>query len=172
MYSQTIQEGKYCKILREIFILAYTKYYLIYNLDVYHGKKETFLFAHSCIRGFPITHKAVTNTILRSGIDNYEHGSRNIFMDNIYGSTIFSSTMAYSLNIHTVGTFKYDRKGFDSEALNLDNNCECGTFIIQYDRRLGMVITRWKDSIIIQTVSKVISKGAGIESCMKGDETV
>ena len=93
-------------------------------------------------------------------------------MDNIYGSTIFSSTMASSLNIHTVGIFIYDRKGFDSEALNLDNNCECGTFIIQYDRRLGMVITRWKDSIIIQTVSKVISKGAGIESCMKGDETV
>ena len=59
--------------------------------------------------------------------------------------------MVSSWIISAVGTYKSDRKDFDSNALNLYNNCECGTFAIFCDGKLGMVI-----SINIQTLSIAI----------------
>jgi len=54
----------------------------------------------------------------------------------------------------------YDRKGFASKDLVLDKNLKRGSFAREVDNRLGMVITRWKDSNkVLQTVNTVMIKG-------------
>ena len=99
-----------------------------------------------------------------------KHVPRHIFTDNRYGSPQLFSIMASSWNIDVVGTCKANIKGFDSDILNLDKSCERGTIIILCDRRLGIVITRWKDYIIFQTVSIVMFNGAGIVTYRKGSD--
>ena len=111
---------------------------------------------------FSIIQKAVANTILISGIGNYEHGYICVFTDNIYGYPQLFSIMAYYWNIFAVVTCKYNRNIVDSDTLKLENNCKNWTVILLCDRRLGMVITWWKDYIIVQTFSTVTFKGAGI----------
>ena len=61
-----------------------------------------------------------------------------------------------------VGTCKANRKGFASDKLPMDNKADRGTFTRLVDKRLGMVITRWKDSRVLQIVSTVMKKGSNI----------
>ena len=49
--------------------------------------------------------------------------------------------------------------GFDSEALNIDNKVERLYFIWLADKRLDMVIGRFKGFIFLYTVSTVIKLG-------------
>ena len=71
-----------------------------------------------------------------------------------------------------MGTFKYDIKVFVIYVLNLYTNCDHGNCIRFRDRRLGMVITQWERSRIIQTVSTATQKYAGIMIYRKGDDMV
>ena len=43
----------------------------------------------------------------------------------------------------------------------MNSSCERGTFKRLVDKRLGMVITRWKDSKMVQTASTIMEKGIG-----------
>ena len=99
-----------------------------------------------------------------------KHVPRHIFTDNRYGSPQLFAIMAYSWNIHAVGTCKANIKGFDSEELNPDNNCEHGTFIILCDRIMGLFIMWCKDCIVLHTVSTFMLKSDGIINCSKGSE--
>ena len=44
----------------------------------------------------------------------------------------------------------------------MDKNYERGSYVRLVDKRLGMVITRWKDSRTLQVVSTVIKNGVGV----------
>ena len=66
----------------DFFILADSKYYFIFHLDVYQGRNKANIDIAPMIDTFPTTQKAVANAIIKSGINNDIHGCRHIFMDN------------------------------------------------------------------------------------------
>ena len=45
---------------------------------------------------------------------------------------------------------------FDCYSLNLDKNCESGTFVGLLDNRLGIVITKWEGYIFLQNFSTLM----------------
>ena len=50
------------------FVMADTKYYFIYHLDVYQGANKSNIDIDASITSLPTTQKAVANAILKSGI--------------------------------------------------------------------------------------------------------
>ena len=50
----------------------------------------------------------------------------------------------------------------------MDKSCERGTFVRKVGSRLGMVMTRWKDSKILQIISTVMEPGIGEVSRRQG----
>ena len=145
----------------DFFIMADAKHYFIYHLDVYQGKNKANIDIDPTLHNLPTTQKAVANAIVKSGIANDINGSRHIFMDNRYAAPQLFALMQTNYNVRGVGTCKANRKGFDSKALEIDNKSDRGTFKRMVDDRLGMVITRWKDSRTLQVVSTVMKKGIG-----------
>ena len=145
----------------DFFIMADAKHYFLYHLDVYQGKNRANIDIDSTLHNLPTTQKAVANAIVKSGIANDPDGVRYIFMDNRYAAPQLFGLMQTNYNIKGVGTCKANRKGFDSERLKLANNVARGTFKRLVDNRLGMVITRWKDSRALQVVSTIMAKGIG-----------
>ena len=108
----------------------------------------------------PSTQTAVATNILKSGIDNNPHGCAYLFLVNIYYAPQLLAMMKRSWNIRGAGAYKTNRKGFDSDELKLDKNSERGSFVRLCYRRLAMIITRWKDSMILRILSTVLKKGA------------
>lgn len=143
----------------DFFILADASFYFIYHLDVYQGKNINNIDVHEQAAKLPTTQKAVANAILKSEINNDPNGSRHIFMDNRYTAPQLLALMLTNWNLRGVGTCRANRKGFASKELELDKSSTRGSFVRKVDKRLGMVITRWKDSKILQTVSTVMCKG-------------
>ena len=158
---QMYNKDKPAKFRVDFFILADAKYYFISHLDVYQGANDRNVDVMPSVKHLPTTQKAVANAILQSGIDNDVDGCRHIYMDNRYAAPQLLALMISSWNIRGVGTCKASRIGFDSEALAIDKKAERGSFLRLVDPRLGMVITRWRDSKDLQTVSTVMVKGIG-----------
>ena len=157
MYNKD-KPAKFCV---DFFILADAKYYFISHLDVYQGANDRNVDVMPSVKNLPTTQKAVANAILQSGIDNDVDGCRHIYMDNRYAAPQLLALMISSWNIRGVGTCKANRLGFDSEALKINKKAERCSFLRLVDRRLGMAITRWRDSKDLQTVSTVMVKGIG-----------
>ena len=128
-------------------------------MNVYQGKNKANIDIHPSVQQLPTTQKAVANAILKSQIDNDKDGCRYLFMDNRYAAPQLLALMLTNYNIRAVGTCKANRVGFESKELFVPRNASRGTYIRLVDKRLGMVISRWKDSKILQTVSTVMKKG-------------
>eukprot|EP00957_Ditylum_brightwellii_P096942 7382421-Ditylum_brightwellii.AAC.1 len=62
-------------------------------------------------------------------------------------------------NLLAAATCRANRKGFPSDALDFAKDAERGDFICKVDPWLGMVVTPWKDSKVLQTISTVMEKG-------------
>eukprot|EP00957_Ditylum_brightwellii_P062471 4741074-Ditylum_brightwellii.AAC.1 len=62
-------------------------------------------------------------------------------------------------NILAAVTCRANRKGFPSDELDLNNNARCGEYVRKVDPCLGMVVTRWKDLRVLQTIINVMLKG-------------
>jgi len=115
---------------------------------------------HKNVAKLPTTQKAVANAIVKSEINNDPNGSRHIFMDNWYTTLQLLALMLTNWNLRGVGICRANRKGFASKDLVLDKNSKRGSFVRKVEKKLGMVITRWKDhSKVLQTVSTVMIKG-------------
>ena len=155
-------KDKPAKYRVDFFILADSRDYFIYHLDVYQGKNKANIDIHPSVKHLPTTQKAVANAILKSQIDNDTDGCRYLFMDNRYAAPQLLALMLTNYNIRAVGTCKANRVGFDSAKLPVANNATRGTYARVVDKRLGMVISRWKDSKVLQTVSTVMQKGEQI----------
>ena len=155
-------KDKPAKYRVDFFILADATHYFIYHLDVYQGKNLANIDIDPLIRHLPTTQKAVANAILKSQINNDKDGCRYIMMDNRYAAPQLLAIMLSNYNIRGVGTCKASRTGYDSERLQLPKNAERGTFKRLIDPRLGMIITRWRDSKTLQTVSTVMKHGKSI----------
>ena len=144
------------------FVMADTKYYFIYHLDIYQGANKSNIDIDASITKLPTTQKAVANAILKGGIANDPDGSRHMFMDNRYTAPQLLALMETNYNIRGCGTCRANRKAFDSDRLKLNSSCERGIFKRLVDKRLGMVITRWKDSKVLQVISTTMKKGIGM----------
>ena len=143
----------------DFFILADAKYYFIYHLDVYQGKNRNNIDVHEEAKKLPTTQKAVANAILKSEIANDPHGSRHLYMDNRYTAPQLLALMVTNWNLRGVGTCKANRKGFASHKLPIEKSAERGTHVRLVDKQLGLVITRCKDSKVLQTISTIMEKG-------------
>ena len=104
----------------------------------------------------------MANAILKSGIDNDKDGCRYLFMDNRYAAPQLLALMLTNYNIRAVGTCKANRVEFASEELKIPSNAKRGHYARLVDKRLGMVITRWKDYTNLQTVSTVMKSGCEV----------
>ena len=153
-------KDKPAKYRVDFFILADARDYFICHLDVYQGKNKVNIDIHPSVKYLPTTQKAVANSILKSGIDNDEYGYIYLFMDNRYAAPQLFALMLTNYNIRAVRTCKANCTGFESEALQLPKNAERGHHKRLVDKRLGMVITRWRDSKNLQTVSIVMKSGS------------
>ena len=153
-------KDKPAKYRVDFFILADSRDYFIYHLDVYQGKNTANIDIHPSVRRLPTTQKAVANAILKSKINNDKDGCRYLFMDNRYAAPQLFALMLTNYNIRGVGTCKANRLGFESEQLQLKKDARRGSYMRLHDKRLGMIITRWKDSKNLQTVSTVMKHGA------------
>ena len=80
--------------------------------------------------------------------------------------------MLTNWNLREVGTCKVNRKGFASNNLPLHNKAQRGSFVRLVDKRLGMVITRWKDSKIVQKVRSKITKGLTLVQRRTGSKVI
>ena len=156
----------------DFFIMADAAYHFIYHLDVYQGKNKANIDIDSTLRKLPTTQKAVANAIVKTKIANDKDGSRHIYMDNRYASPQLLALMLTNYNVRGVGTCKANRIGFDSDSIQISKSCDRGTFARKVDPRLGMVITRWKDSKILQTVSTVMKSGVSEVSRRTGATVV
>lgn len=73
-------------------------------------------------------------------------GSKDIFMDNRYTCPELLVLMISKYDMHGVGIYKANRKGFASNKLPMDKQADRCTFTILVDKRLGMMTTRWENS--------------------------
>ena len=156
----------------DFFILADSKHYFIFHLDVYQGKNKANIDIAPMVATLPTTQKAVANAIIKSRIDNDVDGCRYIFMDNRYAAPQLLALMSKEWNIRGVGTCKANRKGFPTKELALSDASDRGSFVRLVDKRLGMVATRWKDSRILQTVSTVMKSGIDEVARRIGSEVI
>ena len=156
----------------DFFILSDAKYYFIYHLDVYQGKISNNIDVHKDSRKLPTTQRAVANTILKSEIVNDPNGSRHLFMDYQYCAPQLMALILTNWNLRGVGRCKANRKGFALNNLSLHNKAQRGSFVRLVDRRLGIVITRWKDSQIVQTVSTIMTKGLTLVQRRNGPKVI
>ena len=152
-------KDKPAKYRVDFFILSDSRDYFIYHLDVYQGKNVANIDIHPSVRRLPTTQKAVANAILKSKINNDKDGCRYLFMDNRYAAPQLFALMLTNYNIRGVGTCKANRLGFESDQLQLKRDAPRGSYERLHDKRLGMIITRWKDSKNLQTVSTVMKHG-------------
>ena len=106
------------------FILVGAKYCSIYHIDVCQGKNTSNTDIHISLNNLPTTQKDVANDIIKSGIENYPHGYRHIYMGNQYDSIQLCALMKINYDLRAVGTFISNRKGIDSEHLLLDKNLD------------------------------------------------
>ena len=99
-------KDKVDKFRVDFFILADSKHYFIYHLDVYQGRNKANIHINYLVKDLPTTQKAVANAILKSGINNDVDGCRYIFMDNRYAAPQLLAMMATTWNIRGVGICK------------------------------------------------------------------
>ena len=71
-------------------------------------------------------------------------------------SFIATCKIKKNYDLKGVGTCKVNIIGFVSNLLKIDKKCASGSYTRLVDKRIGMVITRLKDSQIIQVVSTVM----------------
>lgn len=133
----------------------------MYHLDVYQGQNKANIDIDRHLYHLP-TQKCVANAIIKSGIANDPDGCRYMYMDNRYVAPQLLALLTTSYNVMGVGTCKVNRKGFDSDKIQMDKNCDRGSYVQLVEKRLGMVITRWKDGRILQVVSTVMKSGVGV----------
>ena len=76
-------------------------------------------------------------------------------MDNRYASPQLFALMLTNYNVKGIGTCKANKIGFGSDSIQLIKSCDRGAFSSKLDPRLGMIIIRWTDSKILQTVGTV-----------------
>ncbi len=126
---------------------------------MYQGKNRANTDIHPSVRQLPTTQKAVANAILKSQIDNDKDGCRYLFMDNRYAAPQLLALMLTNNNIRAVGTWKANHVGFESTELFVPRNASRATYVRLVDKILDMVISRWKDSKILQKISSVMKKG-------------
>eukprot|EP00957_Ditylum_brightwellii_P091677 6980906-Ditylum_brightwellii.AAC.1 len=146
----------------DFFILANAEHYFIYHLDCYQGKNRANIDIDPTIKRLPTTQKDVANAILISDIANDPNGCKLLYMDNCYAAPQLFAIMVTTWNIRVVGICKSNRKGFHLDTLKMDNVSDRGDFLRLVDDRVGMVITPWKGSKVLQAISTVMEHGTTI----------
>ena len=169
---QKCSKHELCKHRVYFLIIADATHYFIFHLDVHQGKNKANIGISPTLHMIPTIQKVVNNAIVKSQIANDKDGSRHVCKDNRNAAPRLFSTMLTNCNLRGSRTRKANRVGHDSENLQLSKSSDRGTFIHKVDKRLGMVMSRWKDSKSLQNVSTVMKGGIGKVSRRNGAKTL
>eukprot|EP00957_Ditylum_brightwellii_P167784 12772645-Ditylum_brightwellii.AAC.1 len=154
--ARQYDEDKPDKLRVDFFVQADCRDLFIYHLDAYQGNKKANTDIDHTVRNLSTIQKAVANAIIKLGIANDPDRCRYFYMGSHYITPELFAMMTSTWNIQGVGTYKANRTGFASDELQLDKHTKQGDYIYLVDDHIGMVITRWKDSKTLQTVSTIM----------------
>eukprot|EP00957_Ditylum_brightwellii_P123688 9429543-Ditylum_brightwellii.AAC.1 len=73
-------------------------------------------------------------------------------------------------NLLPVPSFRANQKGFMSVDLELNEHVQHREYVCKVDPRFGMIVTRWKDSIVFQLITTVMEKGTTTVQWQTGQE--
>ena len=95
-----------------LFIMEYSKQYLIYNFYVYQVYNWVNVDVHTMARGLPTTPKGTANDKVKIQNLNDSKGRRWMFLENKYAYPQLLAIMNSKWNIKAVKTWKQNRIGF------------------------------------------------------------
>eukprot|EP00957_Ditylum_brightwellii_P123275 9399205-Ditylum_brightwellii.AAC.1 len=90
---------------------------------------------------------------------NDSHGIQCLFFDSRYDVPQLLGGMQMVWNLLATATCRANRKVFPYDDLELNKNVQHAEYVCKLDPCIGMVVTRWKDSRVIQTIIIVMVKG-------------
>ena len=145
-------KDKPAKYRVDFFILSDSKYFFVYHLDPYQGKNSQDINVHERCKDFPTTQKVVLNSIISSDLRCSTEGTRVVAMDNRYGAPKLAITLE-DWNILSVATIRKNRKGWDSNVMNLAKSSERGSMLVKYDAANRLLAVQWNDNKVVSFVS-------------------
>ena len=123
----------------------------IYHLDVHIIQEAWHL---------PTTQKAVVNAVVSSGINNDPDGMREIYMDNRYTAPELFVLLREKYQILACGTIRSNRKGWDSNIMNLKKSSPCGTSLVKYNPTNKILFGQWNDNKVVSFISTLGISGS------------
>jgi Transposase IS4 len=106
----------------------------------------------------PTTQMAVLNAVLSTNMHNEVHGARHIALDNRYQCPELATTLRQRFKILSSGTCRKNRKGWNSDLMNLDKKCPRGTYKFVVDKDNKVMCCQWVDSRVVNAVvSSILS---------------
>ena len=140
----------------DFFILACSRMYFIFHIDVYLGKNGSFINVHEEARPFPTTQRVMINAILQSKIANSPDGWRCVWMDSRYSSPLSFQMCKESFKVLCGGTVRMNRKGWDKDTMNLSKSSARGTTLMKYDKVLEQVAIQWNDNKVVSFITTMV----------------
>ena len=135
-YVQQYNKDNLKKIRIGFFVLADSKYYFVWHLDVYQGNNAGNIDIHHRAKQLPTTMKAVNNSALAANIANDYCGTRKLFFDKRYAFTELFVVLFEEMNLIGGGTCRKNRIGFSGnyEWLTFPIGAERGAYGRLYNR--------------------------------------
>ena len=154
----------------DFFILADSSSYAVLHMDVYQGRNSTNAFVDERAAELPTTQKAVLNAIYQCCLDTETGGYRHLAMDNRYQCPEIAVILRDLCNIHSTGTTRRNRKGFDNTLMNLPKVGPRGDHIIIYDKINKLIVCQWRDSKVVSCVSTILDSTESVVDRRVGKE--
>ncbi len=132
----------------------------IFHLDVYQGKNATNAHITQEAWHLPTTQKAVVNAVISSGINNDPDGMRELYMDNRYTAPELFVLLREKYQVLACGTIRSNRKGWDSNIMNLKKSSPRGTSLVKYDPTNKILFGQWNDNKVVSFISTLGISGS------------
>jgi Transposase IS4 len=158
-------KDKPSKFRVDFFILACSTTYCIFHLDVYQGRNATNVGIAPAIQDLPTTQKATMNAIM-AGIGVETAGARHLALDNRYQCPELAALLLTKCNVYSTGTVRKNRKGWDSELMNLKpakraKGEDRGAYKLSADEYNHVLAAQWVDSKVVSMVSSFCDTSIG-----------
>jgi Transposase IS4 len=152
----------------DLFILACSVSYVIFNVDVYQGKNASNVGIDPSIIDLPTTQKAPMNAVLKCQLHLETDGARHLALDNRYQCAQLAVGLRERANILSTGTVRSNRKGWDRQQMNLKKTDERGSSIVLVDEVNKLVAAQWVDSKVVNCISTINDTSIGKVSRQRG----
>ena len=147
------------KFTVEFFMLASPRNWFCYHFSPYEGRNATHNFIRHQARGYATTQRAVMNAVIDSGISNDPVGPRILACDNRYTAFYLFMDLRQIHNIFCVGTIRKNRRGWNSDVMNLPKSSARGSSLVAYDTHNSILCFQWNDNKVVSGLSTLPEYG-------------